>query len=160
MRPETTGITICFISAFSYLYFFFQKFRFLSRLLSVVRGVTSETVNMLEATRDESSLDKRIILSKHTFFWIYFISYLLTFPAGRSGCGKSFLLLQVVKHCSSAGWIIIYIPRAVNLDNATTEYLYDIRTQTYLQTKFAFQTLQHTLTVNSELLSSIPLHED
>ena len=52
------------------------------------------------------------------------------------------------------------IPRAVNLVNATTEYLYDIRTQTYLQTKFAFQTLQRTLTVNSELLSSIPLHED
>ena len=95
-----------------------------------------------------------------TLFWIHFISHLLTFPAGRSGCGKSFLLLQFVKHRSSAGWIIIYIPRAVNLVNSTTEYLYDIRTQTYLQTKFAFQTLQRTLTVNSELLGSIQLHED
>ena len=82
------------------------------------------------------------------------------FPAGRSGCGKSFLLLQVVQHCASTDWIVIYIPRAVNLVNSTNSYVYDIRTQTYLQTEFALQTLQRMLTVNSKVLDSVQLHED
>ena len=117
---------------------------------------------MLEASREESSLDKRIVLSEHTFF-SGFTSFLIntkTFPAGRSGCGKSFLLLQLVKYCASAEWIVIYIPRAVNLVNSTTPYIYDIRTQTYLQSKFAFQTLQRMLNVNLELLDSVELQED
>jgi small subunit ribosomal protein S29 len=86
--------------------------------------------------------------------------FLFTFPAGRSGCGKSFLLLQVVQHCASAEWIVIYIPRAVSLVNSTTSYVYDIRTQTYLQPAFALQILQRMLKVNTEVLDSVPLHED
>ena len=82
------------------------------------------------------------------------------FQAGRSGCGKSFLLLQVVKHCASAEWIVIYIPRAVTIVNSTTSYVYDIRTQTYLQPAYAFQMLQRILNANVELLGLVPLHED
>jgi small subunit ribosomal protein S29 len=83
-----------------------------------------------------------------------------TFPAGRSGCGKSFLLLQAVQYCASRKWIVIYIPRAVNIVNSTTPYTYDIRTQTYLQPAFAFQILQRMLTVNAEALSTIKLREN
>lgn len=82
------------------------------------------------------------------------------FPAGRSGCGKSFLLLQVVKHCAAANWIVIYIPRAVNLVNSTTSFTYDIRTQTYLQPGLAFQIIQRMLRVNEELFTSIMLQDD
>ena len=49
-----------------YFYFFslvFQQFRLLSKPVTVVRGVTKEAVDMLDATREESSLSKRIVLS-------------------------------------------------------------------------------------------------
>jgi small subunit ribosomal protein S29 len=43
----------------------------------------------------------------------------------------------------------------VNLINSTTPYEYDLRTQTYLQPKFAYQTLQRLQTVNSALLMTL-----
>lgn len=81
-------------------------------------------------------------------------------PAGRPGCGKSFLLLQAVQHCVAEKWIVIYIPRAVSLVNSTTAYTYDVRTKTYQQPVFTLQTLQRILKVNSEVLDSVQLQED
>lgn len=98
--------------------------------------------------------------------------------AGRPGCGKSFLLLQVVEHAIQRDWIVIYVPRgkaaepyqirilanvilsAVDLVNSTTSYSYDIRTQTYLQPKFSFQTLQRMLTVNKYAFENLHLPKD
>jgi len=116
---------------------------------------------MLEAAGQGSSLDTRVVLSEYIISII--ISFLIVnqyFPAGRSGCGKSFLLLQAVQYCASQKWIVIYIPRAVNIINSTTPYTYDIRTQTYLQPAAAFQILQRMLTVNNETLSSVRLQEN
>lgn len=39
-----------------------------------------------------------------------FANYCL-FLAGRSGSGKSFLLLQAVEYCAQSDWVVIYIPR-------------------------------------------------
>lgn len=114
---------------------------------------------MLEAAGQGSSLHTRVILSKFLESLHFFYSLMNTFPAGRSGCGKSFLLLQAVQHCASQKWIVIYIPRTVGIVNSTTPYTYDIRTQTYLQPAFAFQTLQRMLTVNTEALNSVQLQE-
>jgi hypothetical protein len=36
------------------------------------------------------------------------------FLAGRSGAGKSFLLLQAVEYCAQSDWVVIYIPRGVS----------------------------------------------
>ena len=44
--------------------------------------------------------------------------------------------------------------------NSTTPYVYDIRTQTYLQPEYAFQHLQRILKVNAELFKSVQLQED
>lgn len=44
---------------------------------------------------------------------------------------------------------------AVNLVNSTTGYTYDLRTQTYIQPQFAYQTLQRALSVNNGILSSL-----
>lgn len=44
---------------------------------------------------------------------------------------------------------------AVNLVNSTTPHAYDLRTQTYLQPVFAFQTLQRLLSVNSATLATL-----
>lgn len=68
-------------------------------------------------------------------------------------------MLQAVEHCIANDWIVVYIPRAVNLVNSTTPYDYDLRTQTYLQPAFAFQTLQRLQTVNSTTLSALTTHK-
>ncbi|KAF8159956.1 mitochondrial ribosomal death-associated protein 3-domain-containing protein [Crassisporium funariophilum] len=115
------------------------EFRLMTKPTTVVRGVTKESIELLQSAKDKSSLDTRVVFT------------------GRAGCGKSFLLLQAVEHCVAQKWVVIYIPRAVNLVNSTTTHAYDIRTQTYLQPTFSFQTLQRMLTVNDVALRKLTL---
>ncbi|THH17829.1 hypothetical protein EW146_g3049 [Bondarzewia mesenterica] len=112
-------------------------FRVLSKPATLVRNVTLRVVDKLQAASQQSSENNRLI-----FY-------------GSSGCGKSFLLLQGVQYAKSMNWIVLYIPRAINLVNSTSTYTYDLRTQTYLQPVFAYQTLQRFLTVNSTALQSL-----
>ncbi|KAF8320510.1 hypothetical protein F5887DRAFT_1216802 [Amanita rubescens] len=91
----------------------------LSRPHTVIRDVTMDVVNMLKAARDRSSVDSRHVLT------------------GRSGAGKSYLLLQAVEYCTKS---------AVNLVNSS---------QTYIQSQFAYQTLQRALSINISILSSL-----
>jgi small subunit ribosomal protein S29 len=49
---------------------------------------------------------------------------------------------------------------AVNLVNSTTDYVYDWRSQTYLQPSFAFQTLQRFLTVNASTIASLQTQKE
>ncbi|KAK2459245.1 hypothetical protein APHAL10511_008722 [Amanita phalloides] len=113
------------------------EYRILSRPYTVIRGVTVDLIGKLKAAKDRSSVESRLVLT------------------GRSGAGKSCVLLQAVEYCAQSNWVVIYIPRGVNLVNSTTPYAYDLRTRTYLQPQFAFQTLQRTLSVNQHLLSSL-----
>ncbi|KAF8493178.1 mitochondrial ribosomal death-associated protein 3-domain-containing protein [Russula emetica] len=111
-------------------------FRILSKAASVVRDVTIKLVDQLQAASQESSQRNRFVLT------------------GPTGCGKSFLLIQGVEYAASAGWIVMYIPRAINLVNSSTAYSYDLRTQTYLQPVFAQQTLERFRCVNEHALNS------
>ena len=52
------------------------------------------------------------------------------------------------------------MPKAKNLVNSTTAYAYDLRTQTYLQPAFAYQTLQRMHTVNAHLLGQLQMQHD
>ena len=54
----------------------------------------------------------------------------------------------------------ILMPKAKNLVNSTTAYAYDLRTQTYLQPAFAYQTLQRMHTVNAHLLGQLQMQHD
>ena len=54
----------------------------------------------------------------------------------------------------------LLIPKAKNLVNSTTAYAYDLRTQTYLQPAFAYQTLQRMHTVNAHLLGQLQMQND
>ncbi|KDR70846.1 hypothetical protein GALMADRAFT_810886 [Galerina marginata CBS 339.88] len=118
------------------------EFHILTKPYTVMRQVTQDAIKLLTKAKNQSSLESRVVLT------------------GHAGCGKSFLLLQAVEHCARDGWVVIYVPRAINLVNSTTPYIYDLRTQTYLQPAFSFQTLQRMLTVNQKALSNIPLVED
>ncbi|KAF8625521.1 hypothetical protein AX17_006833 [Amanita inopinata Kibby_2008] len=113
------------------------EYRILSKPYTVIRNVTVDLMRKLDEAKSRSSLETRHVLT------------------GRSGVGKSYLLLQAVEYCSQSNWIVLFIPRGVNLVNSTTTYIYDLRTQTYLQPSFAYQTLQRTLSVNSSLLSTL-----
>ncbi|KAH7885664.1 mitochondrial ribosomal death-associated protein 3-domain-containing protein [Phlebopus sp. FC_14] len=113
------------------------EFRILSKPCSVVRGVTIDTVNRLDAAAQSPSANHRLVFT------------------GATGCGKSVLLLQSLQYCHARDWIVFYFPRAISLVNSTTIYTYDPRTQTYLQPVFAYQTLQRCLTVNERRLQQL-----
>ncbi|EIN09639.1 hypothetical protein PUNSTDRAFT_51852 [Punctularia strigosozonata HHB-11173 SS5] len=113
------------------------EFRMISAPFSVVRDVTKTVVERLSAANKQSSLHTRVVLT------------------GEPGCGKSYTLLQALEHCFANGWIVLYFPRAINMVNSTSPYVYDLRTQTYVQPAFAFQTLQRFLTVNSAALEEL-----
>jgi len=100
-----------------------------------------------------------------------------TLTAGEQGTGKSFTLLQAVQYCVSRNWIVIYIPRGryfclstlnsilisalgISLVNSSTQYIYDSRSQTYLQPTMAFQLLQRFLTVNRSALNGLTIRSD
>ncbi|KIM88314.1 hypothetical protein PILCRDRAFT_814211 [Piloderma croceum F 1598] len=118
------------------------EFRLLSKPCSVIRDMTLTAIDMLDAASVKPSSDTRVVLT------------------GEQGTGKSFTLLQAVQYCVSRNWIVIYIPRAISLVNSSTQYIYDPRTQTYLQPTMAFQLLQRFLTVNRSALDGLTIRND
>ncbi|KAI0793800.1 mitochondrial ribosomal death-associated protein 3-domain-containing protein [Fomes fomentarius] len=109
----------------------------LSKPCSVVRKVTVDALDVLDKAANSSSADTRLVFT------------------GKSGCGKSYLLLQVVQYCIQKEWISLYIPRAISLVNSSTPYVYDPRTQTYGQPAFAQQLLKRFVDVNETLVQGL-----
>ncbi len=73
---------------------------------------------VLKAARDRSdSVDSRHVLSGSSFSQILYDSLILLFLAGRSGAGKSYLLLQAVEYCAKSDWVVVYIPRGAFLSS-------------------------------------------
>ncbi|TEB25788.1 mitochondrial carrier protein [Coprinellus micaceus] len=118
------------------------EYRILSTPCSVIRDVTLKAIHTLDKAKGSSSKDHRIVLH------------------GRAGSGKSFLLHQVVQYAQTQGWVVLYIPRAVTLVNSTNSYTYDIRTQTYLQPRASYLTLDKLYKANSALLSQLTLSRE
>ncbi|KXN85208.1 37S ribosomal protein S23, mitochondrial [Leucoagaricus sp. SymC.cos] len=120
-----------------------KEFKLLAKPVSVVRGITLDAVNMLAKVQREStsSLDTRVVFT------------------GRSGSGKSYLLLQAVEWCLAHGWIVLYIPRAVNLVNSTTPYHYDLRTKTFFQPEAAYQILHRARVANAKTFKGLKTKE-
>ncbi|KAI0731064.1 mitochondrial ribosomal death-associated protein 3-domain-containing protein [Earliella scabrosa] len=109
----------------------------LSKPCSVVRKVTVEALDVLDKAASSPSRDTRLVFT------------------GRTGCGKSYLLLQAVQYCIQKEWISLYIPRAITLVNSSTPYAYDARTQTYGQPAFAQQLLKRFVDVNEMLIKGL-----
>ncbi|TFK66662.1 hypothetical protein BDN72DRAFT_132569 [Pluteus cervinus] len=114
-----------------------KEFRLLSKPCSIIRDVTVDATSMLDTAKTKPSSETSRVFT------------------GPAGCGKSFLLLQCTKHCQTEGWVVLYIPRAVNLVNSTTTHIYDLRTRTYLQPAYSYQILQRLLSVNEPLLAKL-----
>ncbi|KAJ7475250.1 mitochondrial ribosomal death-associated protein 3-domain-containing protein [Mycena galericulata] len=106
------------------------------RILGVPCSVTTSTTLSLVRVLEESvSSPSRLVLN------------------GRAGCGKSFLLLQAAEYAAaSSAWLVLYIPRARRLVDASTPYTYSLRTRTYLQPRAARETLRRIGTANAHIL--------
>ncbi|TFK92598.1 hypothetical protein K466DRAFT_480314 [Polyporus arcularius HHB13444] len=104
---------------------------------SVIRQVTVDVLDILDKAANTSSAQTRLVFT------------------GKSGCGKSYLLLQAVQYAVQKDWITLYIPRAINLVNSSTPYVYDPRTQTYGQPAFAQQLLKRFADVNEALIKDM-----
>ncbi|KAM5544215.1 hypothetical protein V8D89_001875 [Ganoderma adspersum] len=109
----------------------------LSRPCSVVRESTVEVLDQLDKAAGSSSAQTRVVFT------------------GKSGCGKSYLLVQAVQYAIQKDWITLYIPRGINLVNSSTPYVYDARTQTYGQPAFAQQLLRRFVDVNEKLIKNL-----
>ncbi|KAJ3502969.1 hypothetical protein NMY22_g18411 [Coprinellus aureogranulatus] len=117
----------------------FLEYRILSSPTSIIRPITLTLTSSLSAAKGSSSSDNRIVLH------------------GRAGSGKSYALHQAVQYAQAEGRVVVYVPRAVTLVNSTNSYIYDIRTQTYLQPNASYRLLNHILEANAPLLLKIPL---
>ncbi|KAF8172826.1 mitochondrial ribosomal death-associated protein 3-domain-containing protein [Mycena galopus ATCC 62051] len=111
------------------------EFRLMGAPCSITTSTTLSLIRTLEEAKD---VPARLVLN------------------GRSGVGKSFLLLQAAQYAAATReWIVLYIPRARHFVDASTSYQYSLATRTYLQPRAAYQTLSRLSRANSHLLSEL-----
>jgi hypothetical protein len=88
---------------------FALQFRLLSKPCSVIRSVTIDAINKLDAASEKDSKESRVVFS---MLLVYLSQVSIDiFSAGPRGCGKSFLLLQALQYCNARDWLVLYIPR-------------------------------------------------
>lgn len=71
---------------------------------------------------------------------------------GMRGSGKSTLLAQSIAYALDDGWVVISVPRAINLINSSTLYTYNAQHKAYLQPEATKQLLEAVLKVNGSAL--------
>ncbi|KAF9902088.1 37S ribosomal protein S23 mitochondrial [Linnemannia zychae] len=79
---------------------------------------------------------------------------------GEAGSGKSALLLQTVSHCLSAGWIVIYVPKASTWMNSSFAYNKVANTTSFVQPLLASNLVGQIQNVNKSVLDNIKTSED
>ncbi|KAK7029726.1 mitochondrial ribosomal death-associated protein 3-domain-containing protein [Favolaschia claudopus] len=111
------------------------EFRMLGAPCSIT---TSTTLSLIRALEESKDAPARLALN------------------GRSGVGKSFLVLQTAQYAAaSRQWIVLYIPRARHFVDSTTPYQYSLASRTYLQPRAAYQTLSRLARANAHLLRQL-----
>lgn len=84
-------------------------------------------------------------------------SYLLT---GSRGSGKSIVLLQAVASALADGWIVVYVPRALEWIDSSSPYAYKTSSKTFHQPVISASLLKSIGQVNKSALDSIKLGEE
>lgn len=78
---------------------------------------------------------------------------------GARGSGKSVLMAQAVAYALDDGWVVISVPRAVNLINSSTEFTYSAQHKAYVQPEATKTLLEAVLKVNGASLKQIKTSE-
>ncbi|KAF9897421.1 37S ribosomal protein S23 mitochondrial [Lobosporangium transversale] len=81
-----------------------EQFALVKSAALVVRESTVDLLERVDKAMKTPSAQSRIVLT------------------GESGSGKSAVLLQAVSHCLSAGWVVIYVPKASTWMNSSFAY--------------------------------------
>ncbi|KAG0261959.1 37S ribosomal protein S23 mitochondrial [Mortierella polycephala] len=79
---------------------------------------------------------------------------------GQAGAGKSAVLLQTVSHCLSAGWIVIYVPKASAWVNSSFAYNKVANSTSFIQPQLASNLAGQINSVNKSVLSKIVMAEN
>ncbi|KAJ6552780.1 mitochondrial ribosomal death-associated protein 3-domain-containing protein [Mycena capillaripes] len=113
------------------------EFRILGAPISITTSTTLSLIRALEESA-QNSKSQSLVLN------------------GRSGTGKSFLLLQAAQYASSSRtWIVLYIPRAQRLVDSSTPFVYSLATRTYLQPRASAQILSRLQRANAHILPQL-----
>ncbi|KAF9112581.1 37S ribosomal protein S23 mitochondrial, partial [Mortierella sp. AM989] len=78
---------------------------------------------------------------------------------GEPGSGKSATLLQTVSHCLSAGWVVIYVPKASTWMNSSFPYNKVPNTTSFVQPSLASTLVGQINSVNKSVLNKIVTSE-
>ncbi|WFD44133.1 hypothetical protein MPSI1_002799 [Malassezia psittaci] len=106
---------------------------------TIVRSRSVSLIDSLESA-DKSSAQRQLLI-------------------GELGCGKSTYILQSIAHTLSAGWIVLYIPRAISFVDSSSPYAYNAALQTYLQPAIVDHLLSAMLEVNRKALKQVQIKE-
>lgn len=75
------------------------------------------------------------------------------------GSGMSTLLVQAFSYALESGWIVLMLPRALQLVDSSSPYVHSEAQQTFLQPELARSLLERLLAVNGEPLRKIALRD-
>ncbi|KAF9192848.1 hypothetical protein BGZ51_004611 [Haplosporangium sp. Z 767] len=108
----------------------------------VVRESTVSLLEKIDQSMKTPSAQTRIVLS------------------GPTGAGKSAMLLQTVSHCLSAGWIVIYVPKASTWVNSSFAYNKVANSTSFVQPQLASNLIGQIISVNKPVLCKIVMAEN
>ncbi|KAF9208439.1 37S ribosomal protein S23 mitochondrial [Haplosporangium sp. Z 27] len=118
-----------------------EQFSLIKPAALVVRESTVSLLEKIDKAMKTSSSQNRITLT------------------GEAGSGKSATLLQTVSHCLSAGWVVIYVPKASTWVNSSFAYNKVPNTTSFVQPSLASTLVGQINSVNKSVLNNIVTSE-
>ncbi|KAG0371276.1 mitochondrial ribosomal death-associated protein 3-domain-containing protein [Gamsiella multidivaricata] len=129
------------LSQTSYPTLLSEQFALIKPAALVVREPTVALLERVDKAMKTPSSQSRIVLT------------------GDSGSGKSALLLQTVSHCLSAGWVVVYVPKASTWMNSSFAYSKAANSTSFVQPLLASNLVGQINSVNKSVLSKIVTSE-
>ncbi|KAF9950414.1 37S ribosomal protein S23 mitochondrial [Modicella reniformis] len=114
-----------------------EQFNLIKPTALVVRESTVNFLEKIDKAMKTPSAQSRLVLT------------------GRSGSGKSAMLLQTVSHCLSSGWVVIYVPKASTWVNSSFAYNKVFDSTTFVQPTLASNIASQINSINKRALSKI-----
>ncbi|PWN51508.1 hypothetical protein IE53DRAFT_386118 [Violaceomyces palustris] len=111
-----------------------------SRPRTLVRPQTISLLDTLDASSNSKESTRSILV-------------------GEKGCGKSVLMTQGVSYALDEGWAVVYLPKAIDLINSSSPYVYSQTQLTYLQPSLTRALITSILEVNSSILKTLSTTE-